>query len=417
LRAHLKVSLPHTTSELLKERQYERVAQLVYEAQLASEQDGDGILADVLAAARQICLACGQYRAEEAWHQRAYNEAERRENELEDLLQNILDLVSEHAPPLPSTAGLLASERDLPEPEERLSLWQRIQNLLGRGSSVWPYDRSVLGISAIALPHLPVVSREEHAPPSLIIYCLGPLRVYQDDKLITNWVSGKGKAIFRYMIANRGQSLSKDILMDLFWRDAEPEAARNNLNVAIYGLRQTFKGMRPDFSHILFRDDYYLLNPEMRIWIDVEELVRRYEAGQRLERQGKRAAAVQEYEAAESLYQGDFFEEDLYEDWPIIWRESLKDSYLIILDRLSRYYLEEKRYAMCIQLCQKILAKDDCREDAHRWLMRCYSRQGRHNLALRQYDLCVKTLARVLEASPMEETVALYQQIRNKEAV
>ena len=219
------------------------------------------------------------------------------------------------------------------------------------------------------------------------------------------------------MIANRGQPISKDILMDLFWRDADPEAARNNLNVAIYGLRQTFRALRPDFSHILFQDDRYLLNPAMHMWIDVEELVQRYEAGQSLERQGKLAAAAVEYEAAESLYQGDFFEEDPYEDWPIVWRESLKDSYLVILNRLSRYYLEQKRYTTCIQLCQKILAKDDCREDAHRRLMRCYSRQGKRNLALRQYDLCVKTLARVLDAPPAEETVALYHQIRNKEVV
>lgn len=250
-----------------------------------------------------------------------------------------------------------------------------------------------------------------------MVYCLGPLRVYLDDKLITNWVSGKGKAIFRYLVSNHEQPASKDVLMELFWPDADPEAARNNLNVAIYGLRQTFKGMRPDFAHILFQDDHYLLNPTMRVWIDVEELVRHYESGQSLERQNKLAVAIREYEAAERLYQGDFFEDDVYEDWPIIWRESLKDSYLVILDRLSRHYLDERGYARCIQLCQKILAKDDCREDAHRRLMRCYNRQGKRNLALQQYDRCVKTLARVLDTGPMQETVALYEQIRRREAV
>jgi len=155
----------------------------------------------------------------------------------------------------------------------------------------------------------------------------------------------------------------------------------------------------------------------MAVWVDVEEFMKRYEAGQSFERKGKLGEAVREYEVAEGLYQGDLLEEDLYEDWLIPRREGLKDSYLVILDRLSRYYLKEKRYATCIHLCQKILAKDDCREDAHRRLMRCYGQQGQRNLALRQSHLCAETLARVLDVSPMKETVALYHQIRRGEAV
>ena len=155
----------------------------------------------------------------------------------------------------------------------------------------------------------------------------------------------------------------------------------------------------------------------MPIWIDFEEFVRRYEAAQALEKRGEWTEAVKEYEVAESLYQGEFLEEDLYEEWPISRREGLKDSYLVILDRLSRYYFEQQEYATCIHLCQRILAKDDCREDAHRRLMRCYSRQGHRNLALRQYHLCVEALAEVLDVPPTQDSVTLYHQIRNREEV
>jgi len=189
------------------------------------------------------------------------------------------------------------------------------------------------------------------------------------------------------------------------------------LNVAIHGLRQALRAARPDFPYILFQNGQYLLNPDTAVWVDFEQFVQRYEAGQRLERRGKLAEALSEYETAECLYQGDFLEEDRYEDWPIPQRERLRDSYLMILDRLSRYYLEEKKYGTCIQLCQKILVKDECREDIHRRLMRCYSPQGQRNLALRQYNMCVEALTRVLDVSPTQETVALYQQIRKGEAV
>lgn len=260
-----------------------------------------------------------------------------------------------------------------------------------------------------ALPFLP----KQPGLPSLAVYCLGLFRVYQDDLLIATWPSGKGKAIFKYMIANLGKPISKEVLMDIFWQEFDSEAARKNLYVAIYGLRQAFRTIKPDFSPIIFQDDRYQIDPSIAVWVDSEEFIQRYKAGQRLERRGMFDEAVKEYELAESIYQGDFLEEDLYEDWPIAYREGLKDSYLVILARLSRYYFEGKKYAVCIQLSQKILGKDDCREDAHRRLMRCYSRQGQRHLALRQYHLCLEALTEVLGVAPMQETISLYHQIRN----
>jgi DNA-binding SARP family transcriptional activator len=355
---------------------------------------------------------------------------------LRQKLHAILDLASGYTlpettdvregPPRASTVETRPPERGPLEPV-RPSLWRRIQNLLGRRAGLQPPSRrEALAVSAeVPIPSptdkaetpAALPAEKEQVPPSLAVYCLGPFRVYQDDKLITDWPSGKGKCIFKYMVANRGRPIPKDILMDLFWREAGPTAARNNLNVAIYGLRQAFRVVRSDFPHILFHDDCYLLNPAMAMWVDVEEFVQRYKAGQSLERRGRLPEAMGEYEVAEGLYQGDLFEEDLYQDWLIPRREGLKDSHLTILSRLSRYYLEEKRYATCTHLCRKILAKDDCREDAHRRLMRCYSRQGQRNLALRQYHLCVEALARVLDVSPMQETVALYHQVRHGKAV
>jgi DNA-binding SARP family transcriptional activator len=245
---------------------------------------------------------------------------------------------------------------------------------------------------------------------------LGPLRVTLNDHPIESWPGSRGRAIFKYLLTHRAQPMPRDVLMDLFWPEAGPEAARNSLNVAMYGLRQALKAAA-DVPVVLFQNAAYRLSPDLHVWLDVEEFEHHVQAGQQLEAAGQIAAAIAEYEMAVDLYQGDFFEEDLYEDWLIRRRESLKDSYLAILNQLSRYYLEEKNYTTCIHLCQKLLAKDDCREDTHRRLMRCYSRQGQRNLALRQYQLCTEALARALDVTPMAETVALYQQIRDKAPV
>jgi DNA-binding SARP family transcriptional activator len=230
--------------------------------------------------------------------------------------------------------------------------------------------------------------------------------------LTTDWNGLKGITILKYLVAHKEKPIAKDILMDLFWRDAHPEAARRNLHQAIYALRQALRRRNPDFQHIRFENDCYLISPDMGIWIDYEEFEKHVQAGQRLKAAGQLAEAMVQYGIAESLYQGDFLEEDLYEDWPRIQREHLRHTYLGITDCLSRYYVQRRQYATAIALCRKVLAQDNCYEEAHRRLMDCYLAQGQRHLAVRQYQTCVEVLREELDLTPSDETMTLYRRIR-----
>jgi len=130
-----------------------------------------------------------------------------------------------------------------------------------------------------------------------------------------------------------------------------------------------------------------------------------------MEDAGRVAEAMTEYSIAEGLYQGDFLEENLYEDWPSLPREHLRNLYLDIADRLSAHYLQQREYTAAIALCQKILVRDNCQEEAYRQLMQCYLGLGQRHLAIRQYQTCVQALKEELDLPPSEETVALYQRI------
>lgn len=263
-----------------------------------------------------------------------------------------------------------------------------------------------------AVRPMPEGTTDESDSPTLTVYCLGAFQVYQDDQPVKEWPSNKGQAIFKYLIMHRARPISKEVLMELFWPEAAPDAARNNLNVAIYGLRRALRTGRANFSHVVFQNDCYLLNPELQIWVDVEEFTQHLTIGQRLEQAGDQAQAVQEYRAAEALYLGEFLAEDRYEDWPLPQRQRLQDDYIRLLDRLSQYYLEQQDYELCSVICNKLLAIDACQEEAHRRLMRCYSHQGHLHLALRQYHLCVEVLARELDVRPSAPTAELHTQIR-----
>jgi DNA-binding SARP family transcriptional activator len=389
-------------SELIKTRQYERLTELLLEAQGASERRGDTIQAQLLEAAHSICLACCQCRAEIAWHQQALKEAGHREQDLRGQIRTILDLASEPRSPLPQDVSEVPPSRSIVAPDSaRPGLWGRVRSLLaGRPDALASGSEALTNTNEVALG------------PSLAIYSLGQFRVLQDDQNIEEWPSSKGKCIFKYLVAHRQHPIPKEVLMELFWPEAHPDAARNNLNVSIYGLRQALRKIHPDYVHVLFRDECYLLNPDMHTWVDADEFVEHYETGQSLEQRGELIPALREYRAAESLYQGEFFEEDRYEDWLVPRRQRLQDDYLMLLDRLSRIYLEQEDFAACAGACHKMLAVEPCREEAHRRLMRCYCRQGQPHLAIRQYHLCVEHLKEELDISPAKTTEVLHQQVR-----
>ena len=68
-------------------------------------------------------------------------------------------------------------------------------------------------------------------------------------------------------------------------------------------------------------------------------------------------------------------------------------------------------------LCRQLVARDPCREDAHRRLMRCYGRQGQPHLALRQYQACADALHQELGVDPEPATAGLARQLRGHQPI
>jgi len=226
----------------------------------------------------------------------------------------------------------------------------------------------------------------------------------------------RGLSLLKYLVLHRKQSISRDVLMDIFWPDAEPELARNNLNVAMHNLRKALFNIT-DMPVIIYESGLYSLGADLQVWLDVEEFDRCVKAGTRLEALDQPTAAVNEYETAISLYQGDFLQQNPYEEWTILERERLRMAYLDALDRLSQIYFGQEHYAACITVCQLILISDRCREDAHCLLMRCYSRQGQRHLAIRQFQACLEALRNELDVEPDLATIQLAERIHRHERI
>jgi DNA-binding SARP family transcriptional activator len=258
--------------------------------------------------------------------------------------------------------------------------------------------------------------RDRPAGHLLSVHLLGQLKVRLDEVAVADWPSGRGRSLFKYLVTHRDPWPRREQLMDAFWPEAAPAAARNSLNVAVHGLRRAFRAAA-EVPVVVLEDGTYRLGPQLRLWLDVDEFERHVAGGRRLEAAGDRAGAAAEYERALALYQGDFLADDPYEDWPVMTREHLLLAYLDVLDRLGDLYLGWGQYGAGVALCRLLVQRDPCHEDGHRRLMRCFTRQGQPHLALRQYQACADALDQELGVNPDPATVALAQRIRRHEPV
>jgi len=272
--------------------------------------------------------------------------------------------------------------------------------------------KTILG-KVTAPPALPKAMR-------LKVRCLGRFELYCDYGQVERWQSTKAKSVFQCLMTRPREPIVKDVLMETLWPDSNPQVASNNLKAAIHSLRRTLEnlfGRKDKFPYILFLQGNYRLNPDIELWVDVEEFENQVIAGRHFEKEGKLAEAIREYQLAESLYRGDYLEDEPYEEWTLLRREALKDTYLIILGKLADYCIETADYDGSIIYCHKILVKDPCREDAYRRLMCCYSRLGQRNRAVHWYEMCRQTIQAEVDAPPDVQTTALYHKLLKNEYI
>jgi DNA-binding SARP family transcriptional activator len=256
-------------------------------------------------------------------------------------------------------------------------------------------------------------ARAPTAPPRAIVEArlLGAFEFRVDGVAVTKWNGARGTSVLRYLLSRPRHACSRDELLEEFWPDVAPQAARNRLQVAVSGLRRALLEVT-SLPVIEYADGGYRVSPALRVDVDVKRFERAVSAARSTDRAGDVSGAAAAYGDAVRLYRGDFASDAPYEQWTLLPRESLRITYLDALDRLSRIELSVRQLDACIATSHRILEVDPCREDAHQLLMRCYAAQGRVYQALRQYDFCCRVLRATLEVEPSPQTTKLYHAIR-----
>ena len=237
---------------------------------------------------------------------------------------------------------------------------------------------------------------------TLSLYLLGPTRVKLDEAYIE--VKPRKALALMIYLAVTAERHSRDALATLLWPNSNQRRARHALRSRLSELNRTLGGdwIEADWESIGLRAGF---------WLDVAEF-QQYLADETVKLQGLAAAA--------QLYRDDFLTGFTlpdcpgFDEWQFFQAERLRQALASALNRLVKNLIGQANYEAAIPHARRWLALDPLHEPVHRQLMRLYAQAGQQAAALRQYDLCRQTLADELGISPVPETNALYEQIRDR---
>ena len=242
---------------------------------------------------------------------------------------------------------------------------------------------------------------------SIRIYLLGRFEIVREGQKLRadEWPRRKAAALIKYIAIQK--RLVKDQAIDLFWPDNDLDSGANNLYRTLHELRQTLnKTLGPDTAELVFGFEDSVLSLNESVWVDVFEFERLCSVFTK-----SQSELIASREQALALYQGDLLPDDLYAEWTLTLRESLRRQYHEASLALATLYRDTRQYDRIFPLLTPLLAQDLADEPIHRELMRAYALTGRRHDALRQYQTCVQALASELDLAPEPETAALYTQI------
>lgn len=210
--------------------------------------------------------------------------------------------------------------------------------------------------------------------------------------------SAKARSLLAYLLFHRHKKHHRDILMDKFWPDSSPESARNSLNVAMHAIRKAFQQVDEGRDCILYKQECYSFCESLRIETDVDLFRQHWELANSKEALQTHSEIVPIYFKAFAFYKAEFLEDFLYDEWTLPYRENLRESYLVVLERLCDHFFEEKQYKKAIDYAKLMLQVDPYLEEIHHKLMLSYAHLGRRGKALQQYRKCEKLFKEELGA-------------------
>jgi DNA-binding SARP family transcriptional activator len=240
----------------------------------------------------------------------------------------------------------------------------------------------------------------------ITIQLLGGFGVWQDGQPGPRFPTQKARALLAYLAYQADQAQPRSVLADLLWPDASAQRSAHNLRQALTFLRQGLAEGHAAANLIITRQSVRL-TPGPALQIDILNLAHLLATDDRTA-----------WAEAVALYHGPllagFYLDDApeFETWLLAERERWQATILSTLSKLADFHRVRGEYNLARTHLQHTLSLDPWHEQAYRELMRLQAMQGDRAGALAQFEKARQALKIGLGVTPLPETEALADQIR-----
>lgn len=219
------------------------------------------------------------------------------------------------------------------------------------------------------------------------IQLLGKFVVAVDGVAIApaEWRRDRAAALIKLLAITPNHRLRREQVMDLFWPDADPEAAGTSLRKAVYFARKAL-GKAEAIATV---GDSVALGDGFDVRVDAQH----FETAARAALKAPSAAGCA---AAADLYAGELLPDDLYVDWLEGPRSELAQLHLALLRGGA--------------LWERLIAAEPSDEPAYLQLMESALAAGNRAEAIRLFNALRQHLNVELGLGPSAKAVALYEQ-------
>lgn len=248
-----------------------------------------------------------------------------------------------------------------------------------------------------------------HPGYRIFVHSLGAFYVWRGDNRIRSmeWQREKARKLFQLLLINQNEWLHRDQIIDRLWPDLTQDAAIRDFKVALNALNKALEPNRPkgtDPFFIIRNENLYKINLQANIWWDAELFTQLAEKSDR-----------ESLEEAYSLYKGEFLAENLYDEWTLNKRDQIKQTIILVIEKLSEISFHDCEYEQTIKLSEELLRIEPTWEVAYRNLMLAYAKKENQAQITISYQRMKKILADELGVNPSLISEKLYETLREKQ--
>jgi two-component SAPR family response regulator len=240
------------------------------------------------------------------------------------------------------------------------------------------------------------------ATPAVLARCLGHFRLEINGDPVAHWRAGKARALFQYLLVNRGRLVHRDRLYEVLWPDVDDRGS-SSLKVAVHAVRRVLGALGGGDAFALKHQDHGYLLQVRDAWVDIEEFEMAFEKGRAAWVAKDHENAITWFERTADLYAGDFLTGESG-DWINEQRQWMRGIALRALIVLRNETLEREDWSAAMHWCRRTLEIDPYHEDTYQSLMMMHGELGELGRVRGWYELCRARLRGDLNVEPADRT-------------